>query len=170
MNRVALMSGILALSFSAMGCEDRAPTRAVSSATPAASATAPVAATAIAPIPSPSPSIVTLPTTATAPSTATPTSPVVADASPPRPLAQHLTVKRLVVSRGVKDHEPLDPETSIRATDTGRVYAFVEVENKGHAPGEVFVSFPSRPRAITRSATCASVGESPLVAHLGVHA
>ena len=157
MNRVMLGSGLVAMSFAAMGCDDRAPTRATASVAPTACASAPVAST----IPSTVTAISTPSATPIAASTASAIPLPTPVAAAPRPLAQHLTVKRLVVARGVKDHEPLDPETSIRATDAGRVYAFVEVTNQDHAPGEVFVSFEPPPGHRPLADVRLSVGDSP---------
>jgi len=65
---------------------------------------------------------------------------------PPAPSARQTTlsaddrlaVKRLVLARSVKNREPID----VGATFKGdRVYAFVEVENRGSAPGEIVVEF-----------------------------
>ena len=69
----------------------------------------------------------------TAGAAATPTAP-----SPgPR---RKLTVKRLVLARGVKDHEPMEAGTTFKS-DARKVYAFVEIENRGRVPGEIVVEF-----------------------------
>ena len=68
---------------------------------------------------------------------------VEARVAPPRAMATHLLVKRFVVARAVKDHEPVDADTTFKVADAGRIYAFVEVENDDRVPGEVFVSFES---------------------------
>ncbi|AUX39396.1 hypothetical protein SOCE26_007870 [Sorangium cellulosum] len=52
-----------------------------------------------------------------------------------------LKVKRLVLAEGVKDREPVEPGTTFRAPETERLYAFIEVENRGEVSGEVTVSF-----------------------------
>jgi hypothetical protein len=52
-----------------------------------------------------------------------------------------LIVKRLVVARGVKNREPVDPTTTFDGATTHKVYAFVEVENRGSEPGEILVEF-----------------------------
>ncbi|WP_438018061.1 DUF2914 domain-containing protein [Sorangium sp. So ce315] len=52
-----------------------------------------------------------------------------------------LKVKRLVVAGGVKDREPVEPRTTFRAQETERIYAFVELEHRGDAEGEVTVAF-----------------------------
>jgi len=53
---------------------------------------------------------------------------------------ERLSVKRFVLARGVKDREPVAPGTSFKG-DTHKVYAFVEIENRGRAPAEVVVEF-----------------------------
>ncbi|MGK3997229.1 DUF2914 domain-containing protein [Sorangium sp. So ce1024] len=52
-----------------------------------------------------------------------------------------LKVKRLVVAGGVKDREPVEPRTTFRAQEAERIYAFVELEHRGDAEGEVTVAF-----------------------------
>jgi hypothetical protein len=51
-----------------------------------------------------------------------------------------LAVRRFVLARGVKDREPVDPGTTFRG-NAHKVYAFVEVENRGGAPAEIVVEF-----------------------------
>jgi hypothetical protein len=51
-----------------------------------------------------------------------------------------LVVKRLVVAPAVKGREPVDPATSFKA-DSGKIYAFVELENKEATESEITVSF-----------------------------
>ncbi|WP_437958749.1 DUF2914 domain-containing protein [Sorangium sp. So ce119] len=55
--------------------------------------------------------------------------------------AAELKVKRFVIAEGVKDREPVAPGTTFRAPETERLYAFVELENRGDVEGEVTVSF-----------------------------
>ncbi|AGP33651.1 DUF2914 domain-containing protein [Sorangium cellulosum] len=55
--------------------------------------------------------------------------------------AAELKVKRLVLAEGVKDREPVAPGTTFRAPETERLYAFLEIENRGDAEGEVTVAF-----------------------------
>ncbi|WP_438018059.1 DUF2914 domain-containing protein [Sorangium sp. So ce315] len=55
--------------------------------------------------------------------------------------AAELKVKRLVLAGGVKDREPVEPGTTFRAPETERLYAFLEIENRGDVEGEVTVSF-----------------------------
>jgi len=110
-----------------------------------------------------------LPATATATATATPTPTPTATATPiatpiatptPTPTATHLAVKRLVIAHGVKEREPVDPATSFDVEETGRVYAFVEVENPERAPGAVYVSFEP-PRHAAHGDIKLDVGASP---------
>ncbi|APR83706.1 Hypothetical protein A7982_09055 [Minicystis rosea] len=51
-----------------------------------------------------------------------------------------LSVKRLVLAQGVKNREPIDEGTSFKS-EGGKIYAYVEVENRGHGPGEIVVEF-----------------------------
>ncbi|XXX77974.1 DUF2914 domain-containing protein [Sorangium sp. So ce134] len=55
--------------------------------------------------------------------------------------AAELKVKRLVLAEGVKDREPVAPGTTFRATETERLYAFLEIENPSDVEGEVTVAF-----------------------------
>ncbi|WP_437654077.1 DUF2914 domain-containing protein [Sorangium sp. So ce1182] len=55
--------------------------------------------------------------------------------------AAELKVKRLVVAAGVKDREPVAPGTTFRAPETERLYAFIELENRSEAEGEITVAF-----------------------------
>ena len=89
---------------------------------------------------------------------------VEARVEPPRATATHLLVKRFVVAHAVKDHEPVDPETTFKVADAGRIYAFVEVENDEKAQGEVFVSFEPTSGATKKTArgdVKLTVGTSP---------
>ncbi len=52
-----------------------------------------------------------------------------------------LYVKRLVIARGVKGREPVEPTTTFAKGDGQRIYAFVEIGNRDAAASEVFVSF-----------------------------
>ena len=98
-----------------------------------------------------------LPTTLAAPSAAPTAAPVavvcppaaasVAAPEAPRPPVKvkattegALVVKRLVVAPAVKGREPVDPATSFKA-DSGKIYAFVELENKEATESEITVSF-----------------------------
>jgi hypothetical protein len=57
-----------------------------------------------------------------------------------RASADSLTVRRLVLARGVRGREPIDVGTSFPSTGR-KVYAFVEVDNRAGAPAEVVVEF-----------------------------
>ncbi len=56
-------------------------------------------------------------------------------------LGAPLRIKRLVVSRSVKNREPVEPATSFQSGSTKRIYAFVEVGNPQKARSEIYVSF-----------------------------
>jgi hypothetical protein len=113
------------------GCGERRVVRPTAEATPPAAPSAPVPAPAAAtacgstcPVPAPS-------------------APVPAALEPRRASLgadDRLVVKRFVLARGVKDREPVNAGTTFKADDH-KVYAFVEIENKGSAPAEVVVEF-----------------------------
>jgi hypothetical protein len=52
----------------------------------------------------------------------------------------HLTVKRFVIAKGVKNREPVAPTTTFKG-EPQKIYAFVEVENKDRSPAEIVVEF-----------------------------
>jgi hypothetical protein len=64
----------------------------------------------------------------------------IAPKAAPKPQADKLVLKRLVLAHGIENKEPLDPSASFNAKES-KVYAFVEVENPEKLPGEVSVSF-----------------------------
>lgn len=74
--------------------------------------------------------------------------PVVPSAQPAQPVAvkeaarepAKLRVKRLVVARGVENHEPVDISDSFRI-ENKPLYAFIELENGSSGDGEVLVVF-----------------------------
>ncbi len=154
MNRVMLVSGILAFSFSAMGCDDRAPTprrllprrrppapRRRSPPRPPASSPPRPPPRRPRPRPPPPP-----------PVDRGPASPAIADASPPRPLAQHLTpVKRLVVARRQRSRAAR-PETRFAPPTPARATPSSQVENKDHARRARSSSFRPRPSRARRRA------------------
>ena len=72
-----------------------------------------------------------------------------------------LSVKRIVVAKGVKGHEPVDPSSSFSAKDAGKIYAFVEVENKDRAPSEITVSFEPPGGGTSRGNVKLAVGGEP---------
>lgn len=127
----------------ASGCSRATPTASTAVATGPAPAPAPLPAAApppAAPAPVPAPS------------------PVSAPAAAPRH-AIALRVDRLVIARGVEAREPLGADT-IFAADEKRLFAFVEVDNPEHAPGDLRVQFVG-PRGETQPPIELSVGESP---------
>jgi hypothetical protein len=46
-----------------------------------------------------------------------------------------------VLTPSVEGREPREPRTSFDRDETGRIYAFVELENETRAPGEIIVAF-----------------------------
>jgi hypothetical protein len=73
--------------------------------------------------------------------------------------ATALKVDRLVIARGVEAREPVGTDTTF-AKDEKRVFAFVELANKEHAPGEVTVQFVD-PAGHPHAPVDLSVGDSP---------
>jgi len=71
-----------------------------------------------------------------------------------------LRVKRLVVARGVKSREPVDPAGSFELDELERIYAFVEVSNPDRADSEIFVTFEPEQGA-ARGHVRLRVGPSP---------
>ena len=116
------------------GCGEHGGVRPTSQAAPQAAPTAPAP---VAPAP-------------VAANACTSACPVPAVAEPPRAAAEprratlaaddKLAVKRFVLARGVKDREPVDAATTFKG-DAHKVYAFVEIENRGPAPAEIVVEF-----------------------------
>lgn len=51
-----------------------------------------------------------------------------------------MRIKRLVLTRSVKGHEPIDPLTAV-AAGPDPLYAFVEVENKSSDNGAIVITF-----------------------------
>jgi hypothetical protein len=81
---------------------------------------------------------------------------------PPPPSPRHATalrVDRLVIARGVESREPLGADT-VFAADEKRLFAFVEVDNPEHAPGDLRVQFVA-PGGATEPPIALSVGDSP---------
>lgn len=103
------------------GCASKPPQSSHAAPAPSAVATSP--AQALVPPPPPAPSAM-----------------AVAPAKVEVKHASKLTVKRIVIARGVDHREPVDPGTSFDAT-AQKLYAFVEVENPEHLPGEITVEF-----------------------------
>lgn len=57
------------------------------------------------------------------------------------PIATKLSVKRLILARGVNGREPVGIGSSFAKHDGDRVYAFVEVTNEEKVAGELTVTF-----------------------------
>ena len=85
--------------------------------------------------------------------------PAPALASAPSHHATALRVERLVVARGVEGREPQGADTVFAANEK-RLFAFVEVDNPEHAPGDLRVQFVG-PGGETQPPIELSVGESP---------
>lgn len=106
-------------------CASNSPAPVPTTATTCAPTTAPVSAPASAPMSS---------------AAATATATAHATATPPKKHAQKPSLKRIELARGIKDKEPLEPDTSFNAKES-RVYAFLEIENPEKLPGEVSIAF-----------------------------
>ena len=74
-------------------------------------------------------------------------------------LDSKLVVKRLIISRGVKGREPLEPTERFVEGEAERIYAFVELANPESAESAVFVSFVPE-RGVERGPIELSVGPS----------
>ncbi|HEY3821678.1 MAG TPA: DUF2914 domain-containing protein [Polyangiaceae bacterium] len=112
------------------------------------------------PAPAPSPSAAPSPSPSPAPPLAL--TPALTPAPVPPPSPRHATalrVDRLVIARGVESREPLGADT-VFAADEKRLFAFVEVDNPEHAPGDLRVQFVG-PGGRTQPPIELSVGESP---------
>ena len=145
-----LKLGLFALVLSA--CEQTPiPSDPVARST--ADASAPGPAIAASPVPATAP----LPTPATA-QTAVPPSPR-GEGPVASERATALRVDRLVVARGVVNREPQGADT-LFARDEKRVFAFVEIDNPEHAPGDVEVQFVA-PDGVAQPAVDVAVGPSP---------
>jgi hypothetical protein len=139
----------LLLILGAAGCDRASPT---ASGTPG-----PVPATASA---LPATALPPATATATAPATATASASATALASAPAPHhATALRVDRLVIARGVESREPVGTDT-VFASSEKRLFAFVDVDNPEHAPGDLHVQFVG-PGGETQPPIELSVGESP---------
>jgi hypothetical protein len=114
------------------GCGERGGVRPTSQATPPTPACAPVAVASATPTAAPAP-------VASAAPSAKP-----AEKPEPRKASlggdDLLTVRRFVLSQGVRNREPVDAGSTFKS-DATKIYAFVEVENRGRAPGEIVVEF-----------------------------
>lgn len=52
-----------------------------------------------------------------------------------------LKVKRLLLTEKIENREPVDPRDSFEAGESGRIYAFIELENPAAEESEVTVTF-----------------------------
>jgi hypothetical protein len=103
------------------------------------------------------PAVAATPTAATTPSAA----PSAREPAPRKvSLDAKLTVKRLVVAQGVKNHEPVEPGTTFKS-DARKIYAYVEVENLGRDPGEIVVEFEPPGGGAPHGDVTLAVGPSP---------
>jgi hypothetical protein len=129
------------------GCGERAAVRAT------AQAATPVASAAVTAPPPP----VACPVPAVAAATPAPT---------PEPRQAtlgaegKLAVKRFVLASGVKNREPVDAGTRFKG-GAQKVYAFVEVENRGGAPAEIVVEFDPPGGGIPHGDVTLAVGPAP---------
>jgi len=69
-----------------------------------------------------------------------------------------LTVKRLVIAKGVKSREPVEAGDTFELGE--RLYAFIEVGNKEQLASEIFISF-KRPDSKPSGRIRLRIGESP---------
>jgi hypothetical protein len=68
-------------------------------------------------------------------------------------------VKRFVLAGAVKDREPVDAGTTFNGSR--KVYAFVEIENRGGAPAEIVVEFQPPGGGAPRGDVTLAVGPAP---------
>lgn len=127
---------------------DAAPAGSTALAVPSAAPTPAPAATACA-CPAPAASVAAAPTEA-------PRAPAKVKAT----TEGALVVKRLVVAPAVKGREPVSPTTSFKA-DAGKIYAFVELENKEATESEITVSFEAPDGKSATGNVKLDVGASP---------
>jgi hypothetical protein len=147
MNKARLVNTLSAAAIMLAGCNRPAPPPAATTeAKAAAAAPCAVAPAPSAPNPSPATAAVAVPTGAPKPA--------------PRADAKDLQVKRLVMAKAVTNREPVDVATSFSADDLDRLYAYVEVENKGAGDGEILVSFEP-PDGPAQGNVALNVGPSP---------
>lgn len=71
-----------------------------------------------------------------------------------------LSVTRLVLARGVKDREPVNAATTFKS-DAGKIYAFVEIENKQRAHDEIVIAFEPPAGGAPHGDVKLAVGASP---------
>ena len=134
-----------------VGCgEKAAPSAPPAPVTQASAAPTPVAVAAPVATPPACPVVAAAPAPAVAAKPA-----VVKDAS------AQLVVKRLVVATGVKGHEPVDAGTSFKVGGGRKIFAFVELDNKAAAPGEITVAFEPPDGGASRGNVKLAVGGEP---------
>jgi hypothetical protein len=75
--------------------------------------------------------------------------------------AASFKVKRFVLTPAVAGREPTEPRTSFDRDETGRIYAFVELENESRAPGEIVVAFEPPDGGALRGNVTLEVGPHP---------
>ncbi len=148
--KLAMVIGAMAMA----ACGERTPAPLARAEPVAATANAPAAPPA-----APAPALPAASTASTTPAAAPAAIPSVARA-PRRASADSLTVRRLVLARGVRGREPIDAGTSFRATGQ-KVYAFVEVDNRAGAPAEVVVDFEPPNGATPHGDVTLAVGAGP---------
>lgn len=96
---------------------------------------------------------------------ASPTATVKEPAKPePRKTARsgdaRISVRRLVVAQGVRNREPVEPGTTFKS-DAGKIYAFVELENRGRDAGEIVVEFEPPGGGAPHGDVTLAVGAAP---------
>lgn len=63
------------------------------------------------------------------------------EAEPAIDVDAELSVKRLVIAKGVEGREPVSPASTFSRGEAERIYAFVEVGNEDKSPSAITVSF-----------------------------
>ncbi len=66
------------------------------------------------------------------------------DDPPARDLGADLFVKRLVISTGVKNREPVGVGNAFSESQSDKIFAFVEVGNRDQVPSELYVTFMNK--------------------------
>lgn len=144
---------LLALALAACGDRD-GRTQPVASSAPAAASAQVGAVDAHAPVaPAPQPQVSPAVATETHEAKTVPASDTHAVASD-----AHLTVKRLVVARGVEGREPQGASTAFWQNDFDRLYAFVELKNPDKTESKIVVSFVSPSGKSVRGNVTLTVG------------
>jgi hypothetical protein len=149
-NTQAKWAMVLVLGTALAGCGEHGGVRASAQPEPkqAPCAAAPAPATASAAPVSPAPAV-----SAQAPAAPEPRRTALA-------ADDKLTVRRFVLARGVRNREPVDEGTSFKS-DSRKLYAFVEVENRGGAPAEIVVEFEPPGGGAPHGDVTLAVGAAP---------